>query len=506
MDESCINRYSPYRMIRQLRRKSLAVALLALPAFVFAQQQLGLRLERASGQYGAVLNPAQIAFMPHAWEVSLLQADVFFANRYGFLKNSSVFEALRRRDRIVVAGESPGENPPPADALVLDFYRTGGGLYAAGQARIAGPGVAFRFGESHVLGLTLAVRSGFSTYRVPEALRYDRLEDPEAFEAVDVPAFGAGLLAWGEVAVPYSRLFADGDVVWALGVTPKLLLGLEGAFARADAQFQYTPERGDTVAFADARWQYALTTGNAAVVEGNGAFRPRVNGLGAAVDLGVAWSMPAGDGDAETDYAWKLGVSLLDLGVIRFRREAERHALRFDTVIDVSSAQFPTDDLDALIAEGSRAFLGTAESSRQGRAFTAVLPTALSVQLDYRVRPSLYVGGVVVQRLPLGAFGLRRPNTLAVVPRFERRWWSVSVPVVLEEWRALRLGLAARLGYLTLGTDNLLSFVGQPRLTGSDFYVGLKIDGFSLGDGSRRRDGGGGMSRKSRRNIKCYDF
>lgn len=75
---------------------------------------------------------------------------------------------------------------------------------------------------------------------------------------------------------------------------------------------------------------------------------------------------------------------------------------------------------------------------------------------------------------------LRRPNTLAVVPRFEHRFGSVSVPVILNDWRSLRLGLAARLGPLVVGSDNLSSFTRKDRLTGLDFYIGLKINAFSL--------------------------
>ncbi|MBK8557306.1 MAG: hypothetical protein IPL65_16755 [Lewinellaceae bacterium] len=47
-----------------------------------------------------------------------------------------------------------------------------------------------------------------------------------------------------------------------------------------------------------------------------------------------------------------------------------------------------------------------------------------------------------MQRIPLGRQSLKRPNMLAVVPRFEHRWFSASLPVVVDDWRFLRIGFA----------------------------------------------------------------
>lgn len=120
----------------------------------------------------------------------------------------------------------------------------------------------------------------------------------------------------------------------------------------------------------------------------------------------------------------------------------------------------------------------------------------------------VFVGALLTQWVPLLHRSLKRPNTLAIVPRFERRWASVSLPIVLNDWQSLRVGLAARLGWLYVGTDNIGSFVKKKRFTGIDVYVGLKINAFSMG---LRRGGGssGGHSTRSGRNlrkIKCYEF
>jgi hypothetical protein len=68
------------------------------------------------------------------------------------------------------------------------------------------------------------------------------------------------------------------------------------------------------------------------------------------------------------------------------------------------------------------------------------------------------------------------------------------------------VGLAARVAFLTFGSDNLPSLFYQKKFTGTDFYMGLKINGFSLFKGNgislnRKKSG-----KLKRRKIKCYSF
>jgi hypothetical protein len=93
---------------------------------------------------------------------------------------------------------------------------------------------------------------------------------------------------------------------------------------------------------------------------------------------------------------------------------------------------------------------------------------------------------------------------LAVTPRFESHWWGASLPLSILNYEQVRVGLAARLAFFTIGTDHLLSFLGQKKLSGTDFYLSLKINAFNLGRlGS---NGGFGSGNSSGRNAKCYRF
>jgi len=474
---------------------------------LFSQEQLGMRLERYSGIYSAGINPANTAFTPHNWEVSLFNADLFIENSYAFLRNTSLQNALRNTDKIVSLADTSSENPPARDAILQDFSDGNRKMHFVTQARIAGPSFSFRLGENNVVGLTTAFRTMVSAYRIPEILAYRTVSDLPRNQAINIPEAGLSGMAWGEIGLHYSRMEEIGDLQMAWGVSPKILLGYEGFFSRAQSNFDYTQRFNDTVAFGSANWDYALTTGN--LTDNADEVKLRRQGSGFGLDLGVSWAMP--DGEEEGGYTWRAGISLIDAGFVRFKNTAQRHHIEFDTVLAISGADFPQrDQAEQVLGDVSRAFLGDSAASLEKRAFGIGLPTALSAQFDARIAPMFYVGAVLVQRVPLSQYSLKRPSTFAVVPRFEHRWFSASLPLVIDDWRSFRAGAAVRLAWLYLGTDNLGSFFSKNKLSGADVYIGLKINGFSFKKKDKssklNREDKGRNNGPNRKKIKCYSF
>lgn len=484
---------------------------LFLSQTIFSQEQLGMRLERYAGIYGAAINPANTAFTPHNWEVSLFNADVFFENSYAFLRKTSLQNALRNTDKIVSLADTSAENPPARDAILQDFADGARKMHFVTQTRLAGPAFSFRFGENNVVGLTTAFRTNVSSYQIPKILAYQTVSNLPRNQAVNIPPAGISGMAWGEIGLHYSRLEEIGDLKMAWGLSPKILLGYEGFFTRAQSKFDYTQRNGDTVAFGSAKWDYAFTTAN--FIGNNDEVKLRRQGSGFGLDLGVAWASPSSGGEDEDGYAWRAGISLVDVGFVRFKNSAQRHHIEFDTLLAVSGANFPQrDNADDVLGDVSQAFLGDSAASLQKRAFGIGLPTALSAQFDAQVAPRFYVGGVLVQRVPLSKYSVKRPSTLAVVPRFEHRWFSVSLPLVVDDWRTFRAGAAIRLAWLCLGTDNLGSFFSKEKLSGADAYLGVKINAFSLNFKKKEkgyklnREHGSRNQGPNRRKIKCYQF
>lgn len=472
-----------------------------------AQEQLGMRLERFAGQYGNSINPANTAFNPNRWEIHLVSADFYAENNYAYLQNTSLFNAYKRIENIAFAGDT-ARGPLPSTALIQNFSEPKRDIFCIGQFRIAGPGITFRINDQWTVGLQSAVRGLGSGYAIPGVLNFFNLDRTPRFQDLPVTPLEATGMAWGEAGIPISKRFgAEGNLVTVLGITPKILKGMEAAYGQSETPFRLQKRGVDTLSFNGSEWEYGLTLSN--VWESNtiNYDAPRYNGRGAGLDLGLAWAMPDENGTDDQDYLWKAGISLMDIGVVQFNNNAVVHRLSTDTTVLLSTDKLTNvNSITGVSDVFSNAFYDDPKASLTANAFTVGLPTALSFQADYKIRNYLYISGLWVQRMPLYRVSLKRANTLAVVPRFEHRWASVSLPVVVNDWHSVRIGLAARLAFLTIGSDNLASLIHKNKFTGTDFYMGFKINGFSLMGLAKGKAKGGKYGKQNRRKIKCYSF
>ena len=108
------------------------------------------------------------------------------------------------------------------------------------------------------------------------------------------------------------------------------------------------------------------------------------------------------------------------------------------------------------------------------------------------------MNATLIQRLVINQPAVERGNLLAITPRYESRWISAFLPISIYNYQKVQIGAAVRLGFLTIGSDDLGGFIGKSNLNGMDFYAGLKINPFQLGWGN----GGGGKGKA----MPCYEF
>lgn len=255
------------------------------------------------------------------------------------------------------------------------------------------------------------------------------------------------------------------------GATVKLLVGYDAASVR---------NRTGTDAFRDND-QVALGPVDARIAWASGyteenGYSFQRNGMGVAADIGFTWT--GNTNDESRPYRWKVGVSLLDLGRVWYRRNAASYTYTnpdssYFTGDQFSDVRDPQDLIDAINQSGNPA---QAELTDDRLAMWA--PLAASVQFDAPVRGPLYISGTAVigMRFPVGADAVERNDLLAVVPRLEFRWFEFGLPVSLYKWSEISLGTYFRAGPLTIGSENLNSWLMPGRLEGSDIYVALKIN------------------------------
>ena len=106
-------------------------------------------------------------------------------------------------------------------------------------------------------------------------------------------------------------------------------------------------------------------------------------------------------------------------------------------------------------------------------AYTMSLPTALNLGYDYNFGNNFYVGAAA--RIDLTSFSradyrLNYQHSLTLSPRWEKEIKGIYVPIYVNQQGDVHLGLAARYGFLTLGTHSLGSLLSKEPDTGAFFF------------------------------------
>ncbi|WP_373512118.1 DUF5723 family protein [Persicitalea sp.] len=302
----------------------------------------------------------------------------------------------------------------------------------------------------------------------------------------------------GEVALTLGGALLDNETdFFKVGVTAKRLIGLynahiivnDGTFGvypdenyqnkkelidlpTIDTRYGYTTDG----AFQDFNFTPNWLLGNAPAGSGWGfdagivyEYRPNVS-RHSYTDRGVRKR----DGSVNK-YLYRVSLALTDIGSVRFKNPA--YVKQFDKT--AANRTFRFENFQKLA--GTEGFFDAVsksldtDTSSPTTSFRSVLPTSLQASLDYQVQPNVYVNTLYVQNLVgAGAFGMKGESVLAVTPRYEHRWYEVSVPVsVMNRYGSFGVGLAGRVGPLWFGTDHLLGLlnVGKPKTF--NLYAGL---------------------------------
>lgn len=474
--------------------------LLSLSAF--SQEQLGLRLENYAGTSGLSLNPTSNLNNPLRWDLNLAGAGFFIENNFGFVSQTNAIVLLKNRDgaTFILAADAVGGETE--GTYVVDFFDDGRKRFLNMGMYLDGPSLAVRIGDFHSVGVFTRLRSHAGSQNLPNELSYYKYDGKALGDPLNIRPFDGAFMAWSEVGVNYALKIPTYSGSFSLGVSLKRLQGYEAGYVQNFSSWDYLKQDSSQATLVSPDGRFGFTDSN---LTENGMEVVR-NGTGFSFDLGASLTIE----EYEDEYTWRFGAAILDIGAIKFTENAQAHRIDTKTSFTLDAGDYEKyqsiEEVDDIIRQFSQQALGSPSASFRTNTFSLTLPTALSLQADRRLTENVFLNATLVKGVSFGGLGVRRGDLLAFTPRFEHRWFSASLPVALYNWQALRMGFAARLGYLVIGSDDLGSFVGKGDLTGTDIYFALKFNPFALnlnlfgnGGGSHRRYGKKGK-------VKCYDF
>ena len=425
-----------------------------------------------AGINSTLINPAGIMHSKLYLDVNLVTADLFFENNAFYIHKEDYKPiAFLRGDDIPEYGK---------DGLPFDYYRNEQRKNLHLNTFVMGPSFSIARGDD-AFGFRTAFRTVVSGRQIPYEIipfAYEGLNyEPQHNINYNDEALRLTGMGWTEIGISYARtLQRRGPDHLSAGITAKFLLGMAGTYLDAP-NLDYIVNNDSTLNIRNIRAEFAY----AAPDDG-----PLFNGTGFSVDLGIIYEKKS-RGYASyrakklcrvpyEDYKYRLGISLLDLGIMNFKSNAQRH--NYDDVgvfwMNVDTVNFR--DMDSFLGMLSNEFYGDPNASLRSNRMRMIMPAALSMQFDYHYRAQWYLNASLVQPIMNSKSYIYRPAQLSVTPRYETQYLEFSMPLSLYDYRYPRIGLAARFWFLTIGTDKLLGFFNLTDFTGMDVYVSLKFN------------------------------
>lgn len=458
----------------------LAASILLCAAGMAKAQHFGpIANGHYSGIHAAKINPALTAYSAYNWHVNIIGAWGNVNNNYLSLHVPySPYRVLYNR---VPARYQTENGNPDFDTSWLHEHLNTLHKHAAAGAMIYGPSFTVKIKRFHIGLVTeatgLARISGMS-----ESLAH------AFYKELDTARGAFRYFMWDKnnnVKIHRTTLSANAwmsaganisysiPMKWKqellVGATLKKVWGFGGGYFRHDNMVIHRVNQ-DSITLDHTQIHYA-EYGN--------------NGRGSGADIGVAWvyhrpeyRQAGGYQDKHTLYQYKFGLSLLDIGRIRYR-DAYRASIVNNNPIgwNIRNEQdkFQNQNADAALFDNVLSELpGMTQSN--GTEYIG-LPTRLAATADYQIKPHWFLNTTVVQSLR-SRYGrhARHQSYAMVAPRYESDFLEFSLPVFLEyDYRSLRAGASVRLGPLYFGTNSLLTMVRARGMRDVDFYIGITL-------------------------------
>lgn len=433
--------------------------LLCIQKSLVAQEEIGYSTSNYSGIQGLFLNPAKGCDSRMFVDVNLLGLDVFVHNNYVYLA----------RDQFYLWKNIQTGFPS------LSINNREGYKRAQIILNVTGPSAHLSVGK-HSIGLITRARSYTSAKidlplatHIVEGFKYG----PQLARRYDLENMYANSLTWFEYGLSYGYIFQQSKyTMMSAGLNLRYLNGLNAIGIEVD-KFDYEVRDDSLMEFYNFSGQIKQA------IPALGA------GKGVGIDLGFEYKHMKADasryfpnsprsGCKKIDYKWKAGASILDIGFIRFNRLASKQDFE-----NISSSWYKYDSTGVTNYGGADSLIDS-RFNAQGSitklpAFNAWLPAAVSAQFDYNFENNLYVNATATFGPRLGN-NVRRGSLLAIVPRYERKRFELSLPLSLWNYRYPQIGAQLRLNNMfIIGSDRIMPFVFRSNVYGLDIYFHLKF-------------------------------
>ncbi len=416
-----------------------------------AQEKLGIANSNYMSTSGIFLNPAASVDSKTYMQCNLIGINVFAMNNIAYLP------------KFWFPGLIKGDDVPDQKTSSLKVPKF---FYAA--ATVDGP--AFVISKrDYGAGVFIRARSVGGLYAPSIKLVgavIDRDKEHKTTTSINARNTRAATMTWLEYGLNFGKMIKrNRNILISMGGNVRYLTGMHLWYANV---VQVKGAYNDTMIRLDdfkARVRYTNFGWNI--------------GRGVGMDVGFTYKKMLSDVSnyyvhstrnncTTIDYKYKIGLTLRDLGFIRFTENT--HSANADGA-GLYDKNRPSDNFQSP--------LETIMSMQFAeKPINASLPTALVGQVDWNFENKIYLNGTIIKNIvPSRLTGVQGPDLLSICPRFELRQFEAAMPLTLQRYIYPQLGLTLRYRTFVLGTDNFLFFVMPKNTYGVNIYFSL---GFSI--------------------------
>ena len=461
------------------------------------QFQQGLRMGKYTSLYQMMLNPAAA---PEGNAINLIQGGVFANNKLLGVSNVNAFVLLPRKNGLVI-NFPRGRVRYPINAMgvpdTLDgfFADTLKNHWAYGSFVLEGPSAVVALNENFSIGLGFRVKGNIGAFNIPEGMIPFTHAAQPFYATYPIAPFNLSGAVYTEIPLTLNIKKIVGFNVLSVGTAVKFILPMMSAFvdSKTELNISQRPNNNFNLSNVDGDMGFSVWSRNPI----SGGIRKSLNGFGIGLDIGAR--LTEGEG------RWFVGAALTDLGYVGFNKNSTTYNITSTGVSSHIGAAYITSISKGNVIQAgnllSTDILGSSLAGVSGSGFKMLLPTSFNFQGGVSIGNAFFISSFANIPLLKAIKNIQSMETVMIMPSWESGFWSVKIPLTLSNRQLFSGGLALRAGPLTIGSDNIKSWVTKSSFTGSDFYFALQLPLFY--DNNKQSKGRGG---KNSNLFRCYSF
>ncbi len=472
-------------MTPKLKLFTLGLLMSGTISSVYSQDYLGIRTSRYLGTSSAIFNPANIADSRHAFSLNLVNLDLKLDNSViDFDKNSL-------------------SNLNSFEKVTSLFNESNDPINAKLNVNIIGPGIMIKFNQKTSIAINTRVRGLLHIRDFDHKLLshiQNQVDENTASNIHVSSPYSQSITGtlWGEAGLSVGRtLFSEGAHYAKIGATVKYLMPATNVYAQidnfeADLTADLVNEEaymrnsvGSVIAFESSGMNFS----NVKVSDFLNTDNPALG-----FDIGLVYEYRPNheryrnhetglyDRPGEK-YFVRVGVALLDIGQIKFKRDAQNSAA-FRTDISGAESLAMSELADVEVPGGIVSFMRNRPQyfvelgASNPNVYSVKLPTSLNVDVDVRLLDFLYVNAAVQKYMSTEN---ERGQTLALsdnftlTPRLEWKTFGLFLPINHNDFTKTTIGAALRFGGFFIGSSNIVSLMTSSSKS-TNVYMGLALN------------------------------